>query len=47
MAVAIPKGRESALPLVNRFVQDEQSSGVLATIQKQAGLRGAVKAARE
>ena len=47
MAVAIPKGRESALPLVNRFVQDEQSSGALETIQQQAGLRGAVKATRE
>jgi polar amino acid transport system substrate-binding protein len=47
MAVAIPKGRESALPLINRFVQDEQSSGALETIQRQAGLRGAVKVTRE
>lgn len=44
MAVAIPKGREAALPMLNRFVADEQSSGALATIQQQAGLRGATKA---
>jgi polar amino acid transport system substrate-binding protein len=47
MAIAIPKGREGALPLVNGFVHEEQSSGALEAIQKQAGLRGAVKAARE
>lgn len=44
MAVAIPKGREAALPMLNRFVADEQSSGALATIQQQADLRGATKA---
>jgi polar amino acid transport system substrate-binding protein len=47
MAIAIPKGRESALPLLNRFVTEEQSSGALDTIQRQAGLRGATKATRE
>lgn len=47
MAIAIPKGREDALPLLNRFVTDEQSSGALDTIQQQAGLRGATKATRE
>jgi polar amino acid transport system substrate-binding protein len=47
MASAIPKGRESALPLLNQFVTEEQSSGALDTIQRQAGLRGATKAARE
>ncbi|SDH94224.1 amino acid ABC transporter substrate-binding protein, PAAT family [Bradyrhizobium sp. Rc2d] len=47
MAIAIPKGREDALPLLNRFVADEQSSGALDTIQRQAGLRGAIKAKRE
>lgn len=47
MAIAIPKGREEALVMLNRFVADEQSSGALDTIQKQAGLRGAVKAKRE
>jgi polar amino acid transport system substrate-binding protein len=44
MAIAIPKGREDALPLLNRFVTEEQSSGALDAIQQQAGLRGAVKA---
>ncbi|MBK3663996.1 ABC transporter substrate-binding protein [Bradyrhizobium diazoefficiens] len=43
MAIAIPKGREDALPLLNRFVAEEQSSGALDTIQQQAGLRGAAK----
>jgi polar amino acid transport system substrate-binding protein len=44
MAIAIPKGREDALPMLNSFVKDEQSSGALDTIQQQAGLRGAAKA---
>ncbi|MBR1176321.1 ABC transporter substrate-binding protein [Bradyrhizobium sp. KB893862 SZCCT0404] len=47
MAIAVPKGREDALPLLNRFVTEEQSSGALDTIQQQAGLRGASKATRE
>jgi polar amino acid transport system substrate-binding protein len=47
MAIAIPKGREDALPLLNRLVTDEQSSGALETIQQQAGLRGATRATRE
>ncbi|WP_426609563.1 ABC transporter substrate-binding protein [Bradyrhizobium sp. McL0616] len=47
MAIAIPKGRESALPLLNGFVAEEQSSGALDTIQQQAGLRGATKATRD
>jgi polar amino acid transport system substrate-binding protein len=44
MAVAIPKGREQALPFVANFVRDVQTSGHLAQLQQQAGLRGAVKA---
>ena len=47
MAIAIPRGREDALPLLNRFVAEEQSNGALDTIQQQAGLRGAIKAKRE
>ena len=46
-SIAIPKGREAALPLLNRFVAEEQSSGALDAIQQQAGLRGATKATRE
>ncbi|WFU21974.1 ABC transporter substrate-binding protein [Bradyrhizobium sp. CB1717] len=44
MAIAIPRGREDALPLLNHFVAEERSSGALDTIQQQAGLRGATKA---
>lgn len=47
MAFAIPRGREDALTLLNRFVTEEQSSGALETIQRQAGLRGAIKASRD
>jgi polar amino acid transport system substrate-binding protein len=44
MAIAIPKGREQGLPFVARFVQEVQASGLLAQLQRQAGLRGAAKA---
>jgi len=44
MAIAIPKGREQALPFVAGFAQEMQASGLVAQIQQQAGLRGAVKA---
>ncbi|WP_245285202.1 hypothetical protein [Bradyrhizobium sp. WSM3983] len=44
MAIAVPGGREAAIPLLNSFVAEEQSSGALNTIQQQAGLRGATKA---
>jgi len=44
MAVAIPKGREQGLPFVAAFAREVQSNGLLERIQKQAGLRGAVKA---
>jgi polar amino acid transport system substrate-binding protein len=44
MAIAIPRGREQALPFVASFVQDVQGSELLTQIQRDAGLRGAVKA---
>ena len=44
MAIAIPKGREQALPFVTGFAQEVQASGLVGQIQQQAGLRGAVKA---
>ncbi|MDH6258603.1 ABC transporter substrate-binding protein [Bradyrhizobium sp. BR13661] len=47
MAIAVPKGREAAIPVLNSFVVEEQSSGALDTIQQQAGLRGASKVTRE
>jgi polar amino acid transport system substrate-binding protein len=43
MAVAIPKGREQGLPFVAAFVHDVQSNGFLEQVEKEAGLRGAVK----
>jgi len=44
LAIAIPKGREAALDDVNRFVEDARTSGLLARIVAEAGLRGALKA---
>jgi polar amino acid transport system substrate-binding protein len=44
MAIAIPREREEGLPFVEAFVKEVQSNGLLEQIQKQAGLRGAVKA---
>ena len=46
MAIAIPKGREQALPFVAGFAREVQANGLLAQIQREAGLRGAVKAER-
>jgi polar amino acid transport system substrate-binding protein len=47
MAVAIPQGREAGLKLVNGFVQEIQSNAILENAEKQAGLRGAIKATRD
>jgi polar amino acid transport system substrate-binding protein len=44
LAIAIPKGREQGLPFVAGFVREVQTSGLLERIQREAGLRGAVKA---
>jgi len=44
MAVAIPKGREGGQLFVETFVQNVQASGLLDQVQREAGLRGAVKA---
>jgi len=44
LAVAIPKGRESAMEYVNHFVEDVQTSGLLAQAAERAGLRGMLKA---
>jgi len=44
LAVAIPRGREDGLRFVEAFVQDVQSSRLLDQMQRDAGLRGAVKA---
>jgi polar amino acid transport system substrate-binding protein len=44
LAVAIPKGRESAIDYLRGFVSDVQSSGLLAQAIERAGLRGSAKA---
>ena len=43
LAIAIPKGREGALPYLSRFAQDVQASGQLQAIITRAGLRGAAR----
>jgi polar amino acid transport system substrate-binding protein len=45
MAIAVPKGREAGQELLDGFVRDVQSSGLLEQIEATAGLKGAVKAA--
>jgi polar amino acid transport system substrate-binding protein len=44
IAVAIPKGRESGMEFVRRFVEEAQSNGLLAKAVAQAGLRGSIEA---
>jgi len=44
MAIAIPRGREQALPFVAGSLNEVQANGLLRKIQQDAGLRGAVKA---
>src|SRR3984885_4186409 len=46
MAIAVPKGREAAQGLLDNFVRDVQSSGRLQQIETDAGLKGAVSAAK-
>ena len=47
MAIAVPKGREAAQGLLDSFVRDVQSSGRLLQIETDAGLKGAVSAAKD
>jgi polar amino acid transport system substrate-binding protein len=44
LAVAIPKGHEAALEYIQHFVEEVQTSGLVAQTAERAGLRGAVKA---
>ena len=44
IAIAIPRGRKTALEVVRRFVEDVQSSGLLAEAVERAGLRGLASA---
>jgi polar amino acid transport system substrate-binding protein len=43
LAVAIPKGREAALDYIRHFVEEVQTSGLLAQAVERAGLRGVLK----
>lgn len=43
MAIAVPKGRDSAKPFLDAFVRDVQSNGRLEQVEAQAGLKGAGK----
>ncbi len=43
MAIAVPKGRDSAKAFLDDFVREVQANGRLGQIEAQAGLRGAVK----
>ena len=44
LAVAIPKEHAAGLDYIKRFVEDVQTSGLVARTVDKAGLRGAVKA---
>jgi polar amino acid transport system substrate-binding protein len=44
LAAAIPKGRESGMDYLRRFVAEAQSNGLLAKAVEQAGLRGSIEA---
>jgi polar amino acid transport system substrate-binding protein len=44
IAIAIPKGREIAMEYLGRFVEEAQTSGLLALAVERAGLRGVVTA---
>lgn len=40
MAIAIPKGREAAMPYLRQFARDVRANGLLPSIVLKAGLRG-------
>jgi polar amino acid transport system substrate-binding protein len=44
MAIAVPKGRDSAKASLDDFVREVQANGRLEQVEAQAGLKGAVKA---
>jgi polar amino acid transport system substrate-binding protein len=44
IAIAIPRGRESAMEFLRGFVAEVQTGGLLAEAVERAGLRGVVKA---
>jgi polar amino acid transport system substrate-binding protein len=44
IAVAIPRGRDSAMEYLRGFVEEAQTSGLLSQAVERAGLRGVLKA---
>jgi len=40
-AMAVPKGRQAALPYLNSFLQEVRQNGELARAMERSGLRGA------
>jgi polar amino acid transport system substrate-binding protein len=44
VAIATPKGRETAMEYIRGFVEEVQTSGLLSQAAERAGVRGAVKA---
>ncbi|MCU0937565.1 MAG: transporter substrate-binding domain-containing protein [Burkholderiaceae bacterium] len=42
LAIAIPKGREEAMPFVRRFAEDVKADGSVQRAAERAGLRGTV-----
>lgn len=43
LAIAIPKGRDQAMPYMRNFVDDAKSEGLVTRAAERAGLRGSVK----
>lgn len=44
LAMAIPKGRDAAMPYLRKFAEDAKSEGLVQRVVERAGLRGTVKA---
>ena len=43
-AIGIPKGRDAAMPLINDFVLEAKTNGIVARAVERAGLRGTLQA---
>jgi polar amino acid transport system substrate-binding protein len=42
LAMAIPKGRDAAMPYLRKFAEDARSEGLVKRAVERAGLRGTV-----
>ena len=43
IGIAIPKGRETGMDYLSKFIENAKSEGLITTAVKRAGLRGAVE----